>query len=139
MADDATWPDTGHCGKILVTWYRRNNYIINYMVLRIKKIVLFQIIIGGYLQILDEFWYNFDTVFYPFLKTGTSDRTNIGRNQHRKCWAYTPFNFTLNSPFNWHILCCGSSYLIPPCMEYIIFSVERISRRWTENCWYIYT
>ena len=54
------------------------------MVLRIKKIVLFQIIIGGYLQILDEFWYNFDTVFYPFLKTGTSDRTNIGRNQHRK-------------------------------------------------------
>ena len=32
-----------------------------------------------------EFWYNFDTVMYQFLLTGTSDRTNIGRDQLLKC------------------------------------------------------
>ena len=28
-----------------------------------------------------EFWYNFDTVLYQFLETGTSDRTLMGRDQ----------------------------------------------------------
>ena len=28
-----------------------------------------------------EFWYNFDTVVYQFLKTGTSDRTLIDIDQ----------------------------------------------------------
>ena len=40
----------------------------------------------GYVALLTslhvyKFWYNLDTVLYRFLETGTSDRTNIDRDQ----------------------------------------------------------
>ena len=48
-----------------------------------------------------EFLYNINTVLYHFFETGTSARTNIGRNQLLKCLGFSlyPLSIYLNSPF----------------------------------------
>jgi len=47
------------------------------------------------------FWYNFDTVLYQFLETGTSDRTLICLNQLLRFSDFSlyPLSFFLYSPF----------------------------------------
>ena len=49
----------------------------------------------------NEFLYNFETVVYQFLETGTSDRTNIGRDQLLKFLGLSPYPLSVyfNSPF----------------------------------------
>ena len=44
--------------------------------------------------------YNFDNVLYQFLEIGTSDRTNIDRDQLIKWLGFSlyPLSFNLNSP-----------------------------------------
>ena len=46
--------------------------------------------------------YNFSTVLYQFLETGTSDKTFMGRDQELKWLAFGlyPLSFFLYSPFN---------------------------------------
>ena len=40
----------------------------------------------GHIMHIYEFLYNFDTVLHPFLRTGTSDKTNFDKsNQLLKC------------------------------------------------------
>ena len=48
------------------------------------------------------FWYNFDTVLYQFLETGTSDRTFVCLNQLLRFSGFSlyPLSFFLYSPFN---------------------------------------
>ena len=48
--------------------------------------------------------YNFDTVLYQFLETGTSDRTLLGLDQPLKFFGFSlyPISFVLYSPFKWH-------------------------------------
>ena len=49
-----------------------------------------------------DFWYNFDTVLYQFLETGTSDRCLICIVQNLKFSGFNlyPLSFFLYSPFN---------------------------------------
>ena len=48
-----------------------------------------------------EFSYNFNTVLYQFLETGTLDKTFMGRDQELKLLAFSlyPLSFFLYSPF----------------------------------------
>jgi len=51
---------------------------------------------------INTFWYNFDTVLYQFLETGTSDRCLICLNQLPRFSGFRlyPLSFFLYSPFN---------------------------------------
>ena len=55
--------------------------------------------------IYTSFWYNFETVLYQFLETGTLDRTLTGLDQLLKCSSFNlyPLSFFLYSPFTWII------------------------------------
>ena len=48
------------------------------------------------------FSYQFDTAFYQFLETGTSDRTLMGLYQLLKCIGFSlyPLSFSLTSPLS---------------------------------------
>ena len=67
--------------------------IVVYRLLRICKIRS----VESYIY---TFWYNFDTVLYQFLETGTSDRTLICLNQLHEIFRFQPiplFIFPLQS------------------------------------------
>ena len=52
-----------------------------------------------------EFLYNFDTVLYKFLKTGTSDLTYIGPDQLLRCLGYNlyPISFYLTVLLSYYV------------------------------------
>ena len=52
------------------------------------------------------FWYNFETVLYQFLETGTSDRTLTGLDQLLRSsgFIFNPLLFFLSSPFSLEFL-----------------------------------
>ena len=68
-----------------------------------------------------EFWYNFDTVLYQFLETGTSDRTLIGRDQLLKCSGFSVF--LLYDPVNKDLI----EFIIVPLRKYLnaLLSLKR--------------
>ena len=51
---------------------------------------------------IPRFSYKFDTAFYQFLETGTSDRTLMGLYQLLKCLGFSlhPFHFSLTVPLS---------------------------------------
>ena len=50
---------------------------------------------------INKFLFKYDTVLYKFLKTKTSDRTFMGRDQELKCLGFSlyPLSFFFYSPF----------------------------------------
>ena len=84
-----TWPDTE---RLLVEiQFRFVPYLLN--MIRLKLWFIY------FITYVYEFWYNFDTVLYQVLETGTADRTNIGRDQLLTFLGlYTPFHFSLTDP-----------------------------------------
>jgi len=87
MADEATWPVT-----------ERSLVEIQIYSVFAKYDLFESLITYKY-----EFWYNFDTVLYQFLETGSSDWTNIDQDQRLKFLGFIlyPLSFKLSSPCKW--------------------------------------
>jgi len=87
MADEATWPVT-----------ERSLVEIQICSVFAKYDLFESLITYKY-----EFWYNFDTVLYQFLETGSSDWTNIDQDQRLKFLGFIlyPLSFKLSSPCKW--------------------------------------
>jgi len=89
--------------KILVMWYCNVSIILSIISLKNTKYDLFKTwnIIPNLMYIY-MVWYNFDTVLYKFLETGTSGRTLICLDQLLKCLGFSlyPPSCFLNSPLN---------------------------------------
>ena len=64
--------------------------------------LLAEVIVTSYptVQTIYTIWYNFDTVLYQFLETGTSDRRLIVQNLRFSGFSLYPLSFFLYSPFN---------------------------------------
>ena len=58
--------------------------------------------------LLYTIWYNFDTILYQFLKTGTSNRCLICIVQNRKFSGFSPFHFSFTVPLTIELLCLDS-------------------------------
>ena len=61
-----------------------------------------------------DFWYNFDTVLYQFLETGTSDRCLICIVQNLRFSGFSlyPLSFFQHSPFNVYFMCSCTLHFV---------------------------
>ena len=84
----------------VVTWYRQR-HVISILLCHWWKFWSRDLSLRFSKFYIYEFSYNFNTVLYQFLETGTSDKTFMGRDQELKRLAFSlyPLSFFLYCPF----------------------------------------